>query len=144
MPEIAPAGSVAADRIYKGVLNVTPAASARETLLPKGPVALNDIWKPGGAVAVITPVKLLPDTVNCWTLGLAEAVPTQAEMVPVAGVIVIVGAMEFTVMVNVIGVPVQPLPLAIKLPNESGNAPTGIVFNTVFEAVLITETVLER
>ena len=34
LPDILPAGAVAAERIYKGVLNVTPAASAKETLLP--------------------------------------------------------------------------------------------------------------
>jgi len=43
-----------------------------------------DTSNPGGAVAVTADVKLLPDTVNCWILGLADAVPAQAVMVPVA------------------------------------------------------------
>lgn len=34
---------------------------------------------------MILPVKPVPETVNCCTLGLAEAVPTQADILPVAG-----------------------------------------------------------
>ena len=81
--------------------------------------AVSDTSKQAGAIAVILPVKPLPETVNCWILGLADAVPAQAAIVPVAVVAVMVGGVGvgFTVMVNWVGIPEQPEAL-IKFPNE--------------------------
>ena len=59
------------------------------TMLPNPPPADSDTAKPAGAVAVILPVKLLPETINCWIKGLLEAKPVQPEMLPVAVLAVI-------------------------------------------------------
>src|SRR5665213_3622558 len=75
--------------------------------------------------------------------GFAEAVPEQAEIFPVATVAMMVSIDGFTVIVNVVGAPVQPIPPVTKLPNEVGNEPTPTVAIIVLVAVLITETLLE-
>jgi hypothetical protein len=53
------------------------------------------------------------------------------------------GADGLTVMVNETGVPLHPLPLEMKLPNESGPEPTATVADTLLVAVLITDTLFE-
>src|SRR6185437_8768205 len=72
-------------------------------------------------------------------LGLAEAVPAQAVMVPVTEPAVITGKVEFTVIENVTGVPAHSMALAvIKLPPiEPGCEPTAIVARAL-SAVLVT------
>ena len=49
----------------------------------------------------------------------------------------------FTVMVNVVGTPVQPTLALIKLPNVVGKESTEIILVTKLVAVLITETSFE-
>jgi hypothetical protein len=89
--------------------------------------AESDTSKPGGAVAIILFVKPVPDTVNCCMFGLADGEPWQAEIGPVAALAVITGGIDagFTVIVKVIGAPLQPVPADVKLPNESGPFPEG-------------------
>ena len=86
-------------------------------------------------------VNPVPDTVNCWIFGLADAEPSQAEIVPVAVPAVIIGVTDdgFTVMVKVMGKLLHPGPAEIKFPNEIG-CPTEIVEAVVPVVVLITET----
>ena len=105
----------------------------------------NDTWKPDGAVAVMFPVKLEPETVNCWMLGLVDADPAQAEIEPVTVPAVITGDVDVgtTVMVKVTGGPLQTVPPVINLPYAVGFPATGKVFVTALVAVLITDTSLE-
>jgi len=117
LPERLPADAVAADRTKIVVLPTVPPACVSVTLLPKPLPAVSDTSKPLGAVAVIFAVKLTPETVNCWTSGLADAVPAQADIVPDAVPAVITGGGGFTVIVNVTGIPLQTAP-PVKLPNE--------------------------
>jgi len=84
----------------------------------------------------------VPATINCWIFGLDEAVPAQAEMAPLTAPAVIVGV-GFTVMVKVMGVPVQIAPGVIKLPTDTGRAFTGIVATMARVETLITETLFE-
>src|SRR5580698_11238004 len=84
--------------------------------------------------------KLLPETVNCWILGLAETVPKQAEMAPVTVPAITVRTTGSTVIVKVTGEPLQPGPGEIKFPMEIGAEGTAIVDITVSAAVLITQT----
>jgi hypothetical protein len=89
--------------------------------------------------------------VNCWIFGLAEEVPAQAVIIPDAGPAVMDGDNEFTVMVNVVGVPIQDEEGIRKFPNENGKLPTGMVDITLFveasikdislDAVFTTQTV---
>ena len=112
-------------------------------LLPYPLPAVSETSKPVGAVAVMFPVKLLPDTVNCWIFGLVEAVPAQAEMAPDPVVAVMAGGVTpagYTVMVKVYGVPLQPVPGAIKLPKAIGSCPTWIVVKSAYVSVLKTKT----
>ena len=44
---------------------------------------------------VILAVRPVPETVNCWMYGLADAVPAQAKMLPVAALFVITCARTF-------------------------------------------------
>ena len=68
---------------------------------------------------------------------LTEAVPAQAVMTPVALVALIVGVVGFTVIVNVIGVPVQFIGPVINLLSAlAGSWPTGIVVIRVLVVVL--------
>src|SRR5476649_2953401 len=107
------------------------------------PLPAGDISKPAGAVRVTSPVKLLPDTVNCSKLGLEEAVPAQAKIAPDTRVDTIVGGgVGFTVNVKVTGAPLHVL-LEIKLPNENVALMPGMIATTVLVCVLITETVPE-
>src|ERR1019366_9327792 len=115
-----------------------------DTLAPKPLPAVRETSKSFGAVAVILPVKLTPDTGNCCKYGLAEAVPTQPAIRPVTAPGLIVGEIGgVTVMVNVTGVALQPVPPIKKLPVETGCIPTLIVALTVLVAVLITDTLFE-
>ena len=91
LPEIFPGDAEAADCTKIKVLFTIPPACVSVKLLLYPLPAVSDIAKPVGAVAVILPGKLLPLTINCWILGLAEAVPTQAEMSPHAVPEVIAG-----------------------------------------------------
>jgi len=93
-------------------------------------------------VAVILLVKPLPETVNCCTLGFADAVPAQADIVPLAAPAVMVGV-GFTVIVKVTGVPGQLAPGVIKAPTAVGEVPAVIVVVTVLVTVLITDTLFE-
>ena len=77
------------------------------TVFPKPLDGDKDTSKPAGAVAVISPVRALPETVNCCKLGSAEAEPAQAEMVPDTGPAVIPGE-AYTVILKVIDVPEHP------------------------------------
>ena len=97
-----------------------------------------------GAVNTIGAVRLIPETLNCSMLGLADVVPWQAVMLPVAWLTimpVVCAGLGFTVMVNWVGVPVQP-DAEIKLPGVSGRSPALTVATTLLEAVLIIDTVL--
>ena len=58
--------------------------------------------------------------------------PAQAEIVPDAEPAVIIGDKEFTVIVNMVGVPVHGEEGIRKFPNENGKLPTGMVDKTVF------------
>ena len=111
-------------------------------LLLKPVVALSDISKFRGAVAVMLAVSPLPETVNCRTSD--EAVPSQPVILPVTVLAVIVGMDNgFTVMVKVVGIPGQPEPAVTKLPSEIGLVPTLTEAITMFVEVLITETLFE-
>ena len=44
-----------------------------------------------GAVTVISLVRLLPEAVNCWILGVADGVPEQVELFPVTPLAIIAG-----------------------------------------------------
>jgi hypothetical protein len=113
-------------------------------LLPYPLPAASDTWKPVGAVTVIFPVKLLPETVNCWILGLMDALPAQAEMAPVGDPDVMEGGAGFTVIVNVTGAPAQFAVFEIKLSViEVGFKPTLTVATTELVVVFITDTVPE-
>ena len=92
LPEILPDWAEAAERTYIVVLFTVPADWVRITLLPYPLPEEGDTSKPVGAVAVIFADRPLPETVNCWILGLADAVPIQAEMLPVTAPAVIVEA----------------------------------------------------
>ena len=59
--------------------------------------------------------------------------PVAVPVMPAVGV-------GLTVMVKVVGVPVQPLPPVTKLPIENGSPPTVTVLVTVLVAALITDT----
>ncbi len=54
-----------------------------------------------------------------------------------------VGGTGLTVMVNVIGSPVQPVPGLIKLPIEMGYEPTFTVEITAFDPVLRIDTLFD-
>src|SRR5580692_1803095 len=84
--------------------------------------------------------KLLPETVNCWISGLTEAVPAQAEMLPVTVPAVMARRTGSTVIVNVTGELLQPGPGEIKFPMETGAENPAMVDITVSAAVLITQT----
>ena len=89
------------------------------------------------------PDKPFPDTVNCWMLGLTEALPAHPDIVPVAALAVIPGGDEFTVIVNVTGE--HTAPFVIKLPpNEAGLVPVVKVVNKLLFEVFITETLFAR
>ena len=126
------------------VLFTVPAVCVSVTLLPYPLPAASDTWNPAGAVVVIFAVNLAPETVNCWILGLADGVPAQDNILPDAPLAAITApATEgLTVIVNVVGVPVQPGPPVIKVPEVAGSLPTITVLVTVLVAVLIIETVL--
>ena len=106
------------------VLLILPAVGVRVSVFVKPLPDDNDISKPAGAVAVILPVKLTPDTVSCCRLGLAEDEPSHAVIVPLAALAVMVGTAGVTVMVNVTGAPLQMVPELTKLPSEPGLLPT--------------------
>src|SRR6185503_1777686 len=126
------------------VLITVPPVCCRTTEPLKPLLGEVDISKTDGTLAVMLSMRLLPEIVNCSVCGLAEALPAQATIVPVTGPVLITGAVTdgFTVMVKVAGAPGQPFDGTIKLPNEIGVAPTGIVETTLLVAVLITETLL--
>ena len=107
-------------------------------------MAVSDTSNPVGAAAIIFAVKLLPDTVNCWTLGLVDAVPWQVEMLPVAGFAVIMGVGKegFTVIVKLTGIPPQLTPGLIKFPKEEGYVSDAVVI-IVLLVVFITLILLE-
>ena len=143
LPAILPGGSVAAERTYMIPLSTFPPDCIKVMALPKPLPVARDISNPTGAVAIILPVKPLPETLICWTSGLAEAEPTQAEITPLAVLAVMVGGGGLTVMVKVIGVPGQPVPVVIKLPYAAEAKPVFTVVVMVFVEVLITETLFE-
>ena len=95
-----------------------------------------------GALTTTEADKSLPEKVNCWIFGLADAVPTHAVMVPVAGFAVITAGVDvgLTVMVKVTGG--HPDSPVTKLPIEIGKFPTLMVAVTVLVEVFITETLL--
>jgi hypothetical protein len=105
-----------------------------------------DTSKPAGAVAVIFPVKPIPANVNWRILGLADAVPTQAEMLPVTAPARIVGNDGFTVIVKVTGAPLQPVVPVTKLPDVLLGSPavSGMTAITVFVAASMTETIFGK
>ena len=108
-------------------------------LLPYPSAAASETSKPAGAVAVILPVKLLPDTVNCRICGSADAVPAHAEIPPMAAPVVMVGnnaGVRFTVMTYLTS-SVQFMPAVTKFPNEVGYKPPGIFDSTAIVVVLI-------
>jgi len=142
-----PVAAVAVDCTYMIVLLTVPLWGARVRVLPKPLLGDVEIAKLVGAANEILPVRLLPETVICCRLGLADAVPAQAEMAPVTWPELIVGRpveAGFTVMVNLTGTPTQPMPGEIKLPKPSGPDPTGTVATTWLVAVFITETLFEN
>ena len=111
-------------------------------LLLKPVVELSDISKFRGAVAVMLAVSPLPETVNCRTSD--EAVPSQPVILPVTVLAVMVGMDDgFTVMVKVVGGPLQDNDDVTKLPKEIGDAPTGIIPETWFVDVLMIVMVFE-
>ena len=137
-----PGDAVDDDLTYTIALFTLPPAWAMVTELPKPLPELSEISNPGGAAAVMLPVNLLPLTANCSNCGLTDAVPTQAEIAPVAvfATMAAVARLGSTVMVNVVGTPGQPEPCQIKFPTESGNCPTAIVDTTLPVDVSITNT----
>jgi hypothetical protein len=125
-PEILPVGAEAPERTYTTVLLTAPPDNGSVTLFPNPLPAESDTSKLFGAVATMSADRSPPETINCWILGLAEAVPAQAEIMPLAWLVMMVGTVGvgFTVMVNVTGLLPQPVPPVTKLPNESGYEPT--------------------
>jgi hypothetical protein len=102
LPDILPVGAVAADRTSTTTLLTVPPVWESVTVLLYPLPAASETSKPAGAVAVMLPVKPVPETVNCCICGLTDAVPAQAEIGPVAAVTVMVGdetLVGFTVMV---------------------------------------------
>lgn len=83
-PEMAPAAAVAVDCTYIIVLFTVPAWGINVRLLPKPLFGDVEISKFAGALTEMFPVRLLPETVICCRFGLADAMPAQAEIVPVA------------------------------------------------------------
>jgi len=140
------AGAEAAERTYIGTLSSTPPLGVSVIVLPKPPPGVRDISKLLGAFKTTSLVKLIPDWANCRIFGLADADPAQAEMVPVTAVAVRLGAAAgsgFTVMVNLMGTPVQPEPGEIKFPSEPGPAPTLTGCETAFVLLSITNMLFE-
>ena len=130
----------AAKPTYTVTLFTTPPDCGMARILLYAPVALSDNWNPGGAVATIPFVKLFPEIVNCPICGVTEADPSQAEILPVTVLAVMVGGVGLMVMVKVVGTPVQPVPLIIKFPNAIGAVPTLILVVMAFVLVSITDT----
>jgi hypothetical protein len=92
LPAIFPAGADAADRTYTTVLLTVPPDCVSDTLAAYPLPGERDTWKFAGAVAVMFPVRPLPDTVNCCRLGFDDEAPMHAEMLPVTVPAVITGA----------------------------------------------------
>jgi hypothetical protein len=107
-------------------------------LFPVG-TGLRDTWKLSGAVTVILPFKPVAETINCCISGLADAVPAQAEMIPVAGPAVIAGcvaAAGFTVMEYVIRVPLQLVPILTGKPVIIAVTGDELLFTAINDAIL--------
>jgi len=77
LPDILPDGADAADRTYTALAFTVPPNWLSVTFFPYPVPAASDTSKPVGAVIDIFAVKPLPETVNCWIFGLAEAGPAQ-------------------------------------------------------------------
>ena len=65
LPELLPAGAVAAKRTYTGTLFTVPPTGKIVKLLPKPVVGERDISKPLGPVKEMGPVKAVADTSTC-------------------------------------------------------------------------------
>jgi hypothetical protein len=105
------------------VLFTVPSVGVIVTFKPYPPEELSDTSKPAGAVAVRSPVRLLPETVNCAMLGLVDGDPGHDAICPMGVLAVSPGVFASVLTPNGGRVPVRmgfiALPLLCLVPDTA-------------------------